>query len=494
MEHSLGLSRVGENGLAADMPDWLKESGVLVASAPLGHCAAGAVVPLAACVTRQVLFGWEAQMRAFASHLATLGRTLFVTPAPEIFSGPESRAHITRATGWDGHGGLTHLRFGAPYFARVLKGAHNVMVLAEHRVTPPLTPTYHPFGSGNRLPAAMARVLLYQPQGFLPSRTDGGAVASECLPAGFATADLPPPAGGAAPRLVGGDASGLIVRSFTEYDPALWSQPPAEAVMPALLDWRGVVAMREVARERGEPVPRLIMMPWNLAYPASIIPDLIEKLAHSGGLAATLGRLVLFPYNETADTVGQITMVVENARRLLHVSPAELRHLFIARLASYRAAATLAALFESVWLEADAPDRLWTERRLAALGLPFALLATAPEGAAAAPRPHHAAARFTVSADEVRLINTDDQFGERLFSVGTLSARALAALLHRTLEEAAAPQTAAAPAPARHEEGERPAEREPAKPRARPRDAGKAAVKPTAAKLAPAAGPRRGLS
>jgi len=119
--------------------------------------AAGAVVPLAACVTRQVLFGWEAQMRAFASHLATLGRTLFVTPAPEIFSGPESRAHITRATGWDGHGGLTHLRFGAPYFARVLKGAHNVMVLAEHRVTPPLTPTYHPFGSGNRLPAAMAR-------------------------------------------------------------------------------------------------------------------------------------------------------------------------------------------------------------------------------------------------------------------------------------------------------------------------------------------------
>ncbi|MCA7117986.1 MAG: hypothetical protein LGL72_00885 [Acidibrevibacterium sp.] len=43
------------------------------------------------------------------------------------------------------------------------------MVLAEHRVTPPLTPTYHPFGSGNRLPAAMARVLLYQPQGFPPN-------------------------------------------------------------------------------------------------------------------------------------------------------------------------------------------------------------------------------------------------------------------------------------------------------------------------------------
>ena len=86
------------------MPASLGASGVLVASAPLGRCAAGAVVPLADCLPRQVLFGWEAQMQAFASQIATLGRTLFVVPAPEIFSSRESHAHIARATGWDGRG------------------------------------------------------------------------------------------------------------------------------------------------------------------------------------------------------------------------------------------------------------------------------------------------------------------------------------------------------------------------------------------------------
>ncbi len=515
------------------MPASLGASGVLVASAPLGRCAAGAVVPLADCLPRQVLFGWEAQMQAFASQIATLGRTLFVVPAPEIFSSRESHAHIARATGWDGRGALTHLRFGMPYFARVVKGAHNVMVLAEHRITTPLTPTHHPFGGGNRLPTAMAQLLLYQPQSFLPRRSNGGAIASECLAAGFAIADLPPPpARGAAARVVGSDASGLIVRSFAEYDPAAWQQPPAAVVPPALLDWRGVVAMREVARERGEAVPRMIMVPWNLAHPASIIPDLVEKLAHSGGLAATIGRLVLFPYNETTDSAGQITAVIENARQLLHAAPADLRHLFIARLASHRAAATLASLFEIAWLEADAPDRLWTERRLMALGLPTALLATAPEGEAEATPPHHVPPRFVAAADEVRLINADDQFGGRLFSVGTLSARALAALLHQTLEEAAAEEAAAEETPVEETPAEEtPAEETPvetasaamgredadepaaikptaikpagAKPKTRQRDAREPAVTPAsgpatkhAAKLAaaPAAPSRRGLS
>ncbi len=317
--------------------------------------------------------------------------------------------------------------------------------------------------------------------------------------------------------MVGSDASGLIVRSFAEYDPAAWQQPPAAVVPPALLDWRGVVAMREVARERGEAVPRMIMVPWNLAHPASIIPDLVEKLAHSGGLAATIGRLVLFPYNETTDSAGQITAVIENARQLLHAAPADLRHLFIARLASHRAAATLASLFEIAWLEADAPDRLWTERRLMALGLPTALLATAPEGEAEATPPHHVPPRFVAAADEVRLINADDQFGGRLFSVGTLSARALAALLHQTLEEAAAEETPVEETPVEtasaamgREDADEPAAIKPtaikpagAKPKTRQRDAREPAVTPAsgpatkhAAKLAaaPAAPSRRGLS
>ncbi len=501
------------------MPDSLGDSGVLLASAPLGRCAAGAVVLFVDCQPRQVLFGWEAQMQAFASQIAALGRTLFLAPAPEIFSTPESHAHIARATGWDGRGVLTHLRFGMPYFARVVKGAHNVMVLAEHRITAPLTPTHHPFGGGSRLPAAMARLLLFQPQSFLPRRSDGSAIASECLAPGFTIADLPPPpARDAAARVIGSDASGLIVRSFAEYDPAAWQQASAAATPPALLDWRGVVAMREVARERGEAVPRMIMVPWNLAHPASIIPDLVEKLAHSGGLAATIGRLVLFPYNETEDNAGRITAVIENARQLLHAAPADLRHLLVARLATHRAAAALASLFEIAWLEADAPDRLWNERRLSALGLPFALLATAPEGAAEEKPPHQLPPRFTVAADEARLISVDDQFGERLFTVGTLSARALAALLRRTLAEIPAVevpvekiqaekiQADRAAAAMAGENAAAPAATEPAraKPKTRPRDAGKPAVKPPVsgpaanptARLAaaPAASPRRGLS
>ena len=440
------------NGVAADdgvaPPVALAESGLIIASAPLRHhTMGGAVVPLAEYTPRQGLFGWEAQLGAFASALARCGRAVFLLPAPEIFSTPESRAHIARATGWDEHGTLTHLRFGMPYFARVVKGADNVMVLAEHRLTRPLTPTYHPFGGGNRVPAAMARLLVYQRQRFLPRRSDGSAIPDEILDARFAVADLsPPPSGQAAIPLRGSDASGLIVRSFAEFDPTAWREAaPRAGAGPALLDWRGVIALRAVARERGAAVPPLVMMPWNLAHPASIVADLVEKLARSGGLAETGFRLVLFPYNETEDNIGQISALTESARRLLHATPADLRHLFIARLTQRATAMALASLFEIVWLEAAAPDRLWTERRLAALGLPAALLAVAPdddESTPDAPLRH----RFTLAADEEKLITTDDQFGERLYTVGTLSARDLARLLQRTLEDAPAPP-ALAPSP-----------------------------------------------
>ncbi len=417
------------------MPPALAESSLIVASAPLIPSAASAVMALFDHTPRQVLFGWEAQLQAFARHLAGLGRPIYLIPAPEIFSTAESIAHMAETTGWDGRGTLTHLRFGTPYYARVLKGAQNVMVLAEHRITLPLTPTYHPFAAGNRLPAAMARLALYQPQNFRPCGADGRALPADILARGFATADLPPRAEKIAPpRPSGGTPSGLIARSFAEYDPALWPtawhlgegghQAPGAGGAP-LRDWRGAITLRDVARERGEAAPPFVMVPWNLAHPASIVGDLVEKLARAGGLAATGLRLVLFPYNETETALATINAVVDGARARLAATPGDLRHLFLARLVRHVACPLLPSLFDVAWLEAEAPDRLWTERRLAALGLPAALLATSETVARETP-PAILAPRFSLPADEERLVATDDQFGERLFHVGTLSARALA--------------------------------------------------------------------
>lgn len=414
-------ARAARNGSAgrAFKADALPSRALLLASAPLILAdPPAAVFPARQCRLRQTVFGWEAQLHAFFHALAAEEREVFFTPAPEIFAFLPSFRHIAEATGRKETDEIVHLRFGSTCFARVLKSAHNMVVLAEAEYRASLTPSHHPF-AGDCLPAAVEKLLLYQPLARLPRRIDGGALPTGILPRGFIDADLI--AAAARPPLPVETMLGEgLVRSFAEFDRAEWETPRA---MPAIGDWRGASLLRALTRERGEAPPVQIMMPWNLADPASIVPDVVGKLARAGGLGAGF-RLVVFPYNETAGERPRITAMIDAARAALIAAPGDLRHFFLARVPRPEDALRLRDWFEIAWLEAGAPDRWWNEERLAALGVRVGIIA-APRTAADTPS-------CLAPADEEILINAHDVFGERLFRAETLSPRALAALLAHT--------------------------------------------------------------
>jgi len=407
---------------------------LLLASAPFVLAdPPGAVFPFRRCRVRQTLFGWEAQLQAFAQALAAAGRAVFFTPAPEIFASLPSFRHIADATGWNEAAEIVHLRFGPACCARVLKTARNALVLAETMPRTPLTPSHHPFARGDRLPAAIERLLLYQPLAAPPLRIDGSAVPCEILPSAFGDADLTA-AAGRDPAAETGAAQWLVC-SFAEFDAAACDAGEWQVGGNAArsLDWRGARGLRVIARERGEMPPVQIMLPWNLADPASIVPDLVGKFAGAGGLGPGF-RLVVFPYNETPETSAKIAAMIAAARLALTPHPSDLRHFFVARIPRLEDALELAEWFEIAWLEAAAPDRLWNEKRLAALGVSVGVIAAPCAGDDTAP--------CLAPADAEIMLTASDAFGERAFAAATLSPRALAALLANTrarLRSAAAP-------------------------------------------------------
>ncbi|MBV9735381.1 MAG: hypothetical protein JO209_05685 [Acidisphaera sp.] len=396
--------------------------GLVVASAPVDLGAyAAAVLPIEQFRFGQLLFGFEAQLSAFARVLQECGCCPVFAPAPELFSTTESYRHLAYLAGvHDRLPGVIHVRFGMASHVRLLKNAENLVALAEHQVCRPVNPTPHPFGAGDWLPAGVSRVLLYDAAQAAAARFGGEAVPTDLFPPHYVTLDVERAMAAASGNAA--EARGLSLCSLAEYEPLVWSGEPADCQRRASRDWRAAMA------RGGEGSGGFVLVPWNLAHPASIVPDLVLKLCRSAGQGWDRGpaecRVVLFPYNATPLTGQAIGDLLARLREGLGGATLPLRRVFLARLHALEAAGLLAALFPLAWLEAGDPECRWNEARLAAFGIGAAVI-----GGKGPPED----GRLAAPGDETLGITVSDQFGERLYVVPTLSVRGLAALRARSL-------------------------------------------------------------
>ncbi len=416
---------------------------MFVASAPLAREPYGAAaVPASQYGFEQVLFGFEAQLRAFDHVLRNRGRTLGLAPLPELFSTPRSRTVLTRAasagTGPNGQPpSLLHLRFGPARHARILKGAGNIMVLADDPLHRPVGGSAHPFGSDTHLPAPFSTVLTYAPRRAPPVAAGHVALPTEVLSEAFISADLDVEAVGAtrhdfepAPNWM--TVEGLHVRSFAEFLASDWVSPGATAHSSEAHDWRHALALAHA----DDPIrPGCILLPWNLANPASLVPDLVLKLSRRTLSEAAIAAVVLFPFNTTPTTGPAVAELVATTRETAGARVAGLRTLFLARLTSLRDAQRLRRIFPLAWLESEDPESDWTACRLSRLGIDHGFLGTRP----AVPPD------FAIVPEEAIRLRLSDSFGERFYAGRTVSTRQLAVLLMRSRDAVAAAVAGAPP-------------------------------------------------
>ena len=296
------------------------------------------LVPISQLVLPQCLLGSEAQLLAFAAALpAGLRARCLFAPLPEIFAGADG----LRDAGAVPAGEVVHLRFGSVRTARVLKGAGNGAVIAESGGQAPLATSGHPFASGRVLPAAMMRVFTYAGVA-APVRIDGAALPAALLPRSCLDADLKPGRRGKAA------GAGLDVASFAGFSSAAWAAGPVAGNMP------------------DDEVP-MVLLPWNLDHPGSIVPEVLMRLARLQDPLAPLVRVLVLPFNYLGQTgliralIEQVAEAADDTRALANVA--------VARLTRLASLPRLLALSRVAWVEAGDPEHVWTMARLAAAGV-----------------------------------------------------------------------------------------------------------------------------
>jgi len=344
------------------------------------------MLPISQMTLPQCLLGSEAQLAAFAAALPpqAAARCVFA-PLPEMFGDPRSLAQAWAGCGMTppAAGDVLHLRFGSVRMARVLKGVRNAAVVAEAVREQPLATSGHPFASGLHLPAAMERIFAYAPLKVPPVRVDGFVLPVELLPACL-DADL-----AAVRRARRTSPAGLDMVSFAAFDSAAWAAGPVAGVPPA------------------SDTP-LVLLPWNLDHPGSIVPDLLARLVRVQNPAAPRVRMMVLPFNY----LGQTGLI----RRLIaHVAAAggraALAYVMIGRLTTLKSLPALRALSRTAWVEAGDPEHDWTMARLRAAGF----------------------SPVTLDGGEDRIwVEVDTRYGTLAYHPHIPSLREIASLLDRT--------------------------------------------------------------
>ncbi len=286
----------------------------------------------------QCLLGSEAQLYAFAAALPRrLAARCQFAPLPEMFA---SSRDVLPA------GRIEHVRFGSVRTARVLKGAGNSAVVAEVFQPPPLATSGHPFASGRHLPAAMQRMFCYAPLQAPPCLVDDAPVPAVVLPAACLDADLK----GSRRKP---SAAGLDLVSFASFSSGAWAEGPVS----------GGVAGREGLGGAGA---RVLLLPWNLDNPGSIVPEILVRLARLQSPRAPRVKILVMPFNYLGQTgiIRRLIKLVSEAAG----DAAVLDHLALGRLTHLAGLPLLRSIGTIAWIESGDPEHGWSLARLAAAG------------------------------------------------------------------------------------------------------------------------------
>lgn len=373
----------------------------------------------------QSLLGWDGQLHAFAAMLRRLGIACLFTPAPEMFFTPTA-ARIAEAAAGIAPSALDtaiHIRFGAGRHARLLRGIPNLIATAESAWTGILATSTHAFRDQNTAPHAFQAMLDLSGQAGPLTRPDGTAIAPIAVPPSVSAADLPRWRQTARP-LTRVDFAGLHIMTLAEFDP---------------LDATGVAASLQARRlmttfnAAGGAPRRLLLLPWNLANPASCAPDLAIKYLRAAAGADQVFDPVLLPFNADKPFAAQIAPHIERLRRQLAAiqpNPPDFEPpplppaLMIGRVTDLTAIPTLHRLGAVAWVDGADPEAAWTAARLTACAIPTLRL---PPGA------------------ETTMTESRDEFGQRFFAGRTLPARDIPALAKAS--DSLSPAPADPPAP-----------------------------------------------
>ncbi len=372
--------------------------------------------PAAQLVLPQCLLGYEAQLSAFVAATPELASRMVFSPLPEIFSTAESLAPLAALLGEAPLAGRrpVHLRFGSTRTARVMKPARNGAVVAEDHRLVPLTKSPHPFASGTALPAGMRRVFSYAPDSAGLKGVGGADIPATCLPPSCITADLPMGEGGGDDGQP--DQAGLEVVSFAEFRSAAWAAGPVRARSPDLR------AAQRAAAADGAP---MVLVPWNLDHPGSVVPDLLIRLTKLQDMRAPALRLLVLPFNYPGQ-LGLIRRMIARVRNAVEHPDMVLAGLFLGRLCHMSALPLMRRMGSVAWVDGNDPEHAWTCRRLSAAGLVPILLHPVESGMAGTD--------LAVPADELVWVDAETRWGLLSFASHMPSIRVLPRLLAVTAD------------------------------------------------------------
>jgi hypothetical protein len=216
-----------------------------------------------------------------------------------------------------------------------------------------MAPGGHAFRNHDTAPHAMQAVLDLSGNAGALRRPDGTEIARFAVPADLLAADIPPPMDETRP-LRQADFDGLEICAAADFTMEGWNSPFHARRLMLDFNAKGLSFTRP-----------LVLLPWNLANPASCVPDLAEKYLRVLGDAS--GQAVLLPFNAAGPVAAPVTAFVE---RLARQNPAAPKTLLIARVTGMGAANLLRRLGATSWLDGLDPEAAWTQARLDACGIP----------------------------------------------------------------------------------------------------------------------------
>jgi hypothetical protein len=355
------------------------------------------LLPFDAYKPQQALLGWAAQMHSFGTIMRRLKISCFVTPAPEMFFTETSWAVLAQSLGLprSHFANAVHLRFSAGRHARILRGIPNHLACAETALTGVLATGGHPFRDLNTGPHALAGLLDLTGSAGPLHRPDGTEIFRAPIPPGLLTADLPPEAASPAP-LTPADFAGLDIISLADAASATWPLPRAAgAAMPIRR------LLLEFQASADKP---FLVLPWNLANPASCIPDVAAKLARTLSTGTHAANLLLLPFNTTRASASQLVPAVAKIRAEVgETDEAALSHLFLGAVTDLAVIPLLRRLQPVAWIDGLDPEAAWTEARLNACAIPTLTL------------------RYALT--EPSMTEVTDEFGQRFVAGFTLPVR-----------------------------------------------------------------------
>jgi hypothetical protein len=351
----------------------------------------------------QRLLGFDAQVLAAATES---GLPCFFTPGPEAFSAPAMLAWAQEKAGGTA---LLHLRAGPVAQARLIHGLANAHLCCESPGVARLDAGRHPFASQRTLPSGFGFHFTLGDDAGLCRIGGGKLPATPWWPLSGTLLDR---SAASFSPMAASDWSGIAISSAGEAEAADWEThgrtPHASFQLKRL--------MLAYNRTQAAPVAAPILLPWNLANPASAVPDLVHKFARH--LAA--GRehtLIVLPYNRLPRKTPFLARLRDELRTQPAPGGARLLpqvggQVFLARVLDLDGLRTLRRLAPVAWLDAADPEHEWNRRQLASFAIP--------------------ALDTAAFADDELLIQGQDEFGACQFRASVVSYRGLGGLLAAT--------------------------------------------------------------